>query len=166
MQNLKIVADVADCCKMLQGGISLEIEVWEPWDCHHWTQRRRLPQKGEEVDFSTFLCNVADAPVHAIAAETRYTLLIHEPLTRLFNKSLRAGHFPTSWKQANVTPIFKNKGTNSEPTNYRPISLLSCISKIFEKLVFKQVYKHLTDNNILSDKQSGCRPGHSTQLQL
>ena len=93
-------------------------------------------------------------------------LLIHEPLTRLFNKSLRAGHFPTSWKQANVTPIFKNKGTNSEPTNYRPISLLSCISKIFEKLVFKQVYKHLTDNNILSDKQSGCRPGHSTQLQL
>ena len=93
-------------------------------------------------------------------------LLIYEPLTRPFNKSLSSGKFPSSWKEANVTAIFKNKGANSEPTNYRPISLLSCISKVLERLVFKKVYAHLTCNNILSDKQSGYRPGHSTQLQL
>ena len=93
-------------------------------------------------------------------------VLIYEPLTKLFNKSLSSGCFPTIWKQANVSAIFKNKGSNSEPTNYRPISLLSCTSKILEKLVFKEIYKHLSENDILSDKQSGYRPGHSTQMQL
>ena len=93
-------------------------------------------------------------------------LLIAAPLTKLFNKILQAGLYPTSWKIATVTAIYKRKGSSSDPSNYRPISLLSCLSKVLEKLVFGKIYKHLTDNNILPDKQSGYRPGHSTQMQL
>ena len=93
-------------------------------------------------------------------------ILIYEPLTILFNKSLSEGQFPTSWKEARVTPIFKGKGSASQPTNYRPISLLPCLSKVFERLVFKRVYQHLTDNRLLSETQSGYRPSHSTQFQL
>ena len=76
------------------------------------------------------------------------------------------GIFPNSWKQATVTPIFKNSGSPSDFRQYRPISLLSCLSKILERLVFSSIYSHLTDNNLLSDRQSGYRSGHSTQLQL
>ena len=93
-------------------------------------------------------------------------LLIYEPLTKLFNKSLNTATFPKSWKVANITPIFKNKGSASNPANYRPISILPCLSKILEKIVFRRIYQHVTAQNLLSDKQSGYRPHHSTQLQL
>lgn len=94
------------------------------------------------------------------------TILIYEPLTILFNKSLSEGKFPSGWKEAKVTAIFKRKGSPSQPTNYRPISLLPCLSKVFERLVFKQIYQHLINNRLLSETQSGYRPSHSTQLQL
>ena len=93
-------------------------------------------------------------------------ILIAEPLAKLFNKSLREGIFPASWKLANIKPIFKNKGSPSAISNYRPISLLSCLSKVLERLVFKQIYEHLLNNDLLTEKQSGYRPNHSTQLQL
>ena len=93
-------------------------------------------------------------------------VLISEPMTKLFNKSLSEGIFPNTWKTAIIKPIFKNKGSPSNPTNYRPISLLSCMSKILEKIVFNKIYKHISEHELLTDKQSGYRPEHSTQLQL
>ena len=93
-------------------------------------------------------------------------LLIHEPLTKLFNKSLSEGKFSYNWKEATVTAIFKKIGSASHPNNYRPISLLPCLSKVLERLVFKHIYQHLTDNDLLSENQSGYRPTHSTQHQL
>ena len=93
-------------------------------------------------------------------------LLIADPLSKLFNKSLRTGKFPSSWKLANVKPIFKNKGSPSDISCYRPISLLCVISKVFEKLVFRKIYRHVTDNDLLTERQSGYRPGQGTQLQL
>ena len=86
-------------------------------------------------------------------------------LTRLFNLSLTLQQFPTSWKKANVTPIFK-KEDPSDVNNYRPISLLSCLSKLFEKIVFKYIFNFLRDNNKISLKQSGFMPGDSTVYQL
>lgn len=61
------------------------------------------------------------------------------PLTSLFNKSLNEGYFPSAWKKANVCAIFK-KGDPSQANNNRPISLLSNIEKVFERLVFKRIY--------------------------
>ena len=93
-------------------------------------------------------------------------ILIVSPLTKLFNKSLRFGIFPSLWKQATIHPIFKKKGSASDPLNYRPISLLPCISKIFEKIIFNRVYKHISENQLFTEKQSGYRPNHSTHIQL
>ena len=93
-------------------------------------------------------------------------ILIALPLSKLFNKSLRQGIYPESFKLANIHPIYKNKGSPSDITNYRPINILAAISKIFEKIVHKHIYSHLTDNEMLNDKQSGYRKGHSTEKQL
>ena len=93
-------------------------------------------------------------------------ILIVSPLTTLFNKSLRQGIFPNTWKNALVKPIFKKKGSPSDITQYRPISLLPCLSKVFEKLVFSSIYWHLSEHSLLSDRQSGYRPNHSTEIQL
>ena len=87
------------------------------------------------------------------------------PLSVLFNMSIKSKTFPTIWKEANVTPIFK-KDDPSNPSNYRPISLLSTVGKVMEKIIFKHVFNYLRDHNILSPLQSGFIPGDSTVNQL
>ena len=64
-----------------------------------------------------------------------------------------------------LVPLFK-KGDRSVLSNYRPVSLLSNIGKIQERIVFKHMYNHLVSNNLLFKYQSGFRPGHSTTFQL
>ena len=86
-------------------------------------------------------------------------------LTQLFNLSLERGVFPSKWKKANVTPIHK-KNDNAVVDNYRPVSLLSCVGKLFEKAVFKYVFNFLRDTGAISLKQSGFMPGDSTVYQL
>ena len=73
--------------------------------------------------------------------------------------------FPATWKRANVQPVHK-KDNRQVKTNYRPISLLPIFSKIFEKVLFDGLYDFLRSNNLLSDNQSGFRPGDSTINQL
>ena len=87
------------------------------------------------------------------------------PLCNLFNYSLHTGQVPSSWKEANITPIHK-KDDPSEVSNYRPISLLNTIGKVLEKIVHKHVFNYLNDNNILTSLQSGFLPGDSTVNQL
>ena len=87
------------------------------------------------------------------------------PYSKLFNKSLQTGRFPTQWKQANVCPVFK-KENRSDKTNYRPISLLSSSSKILEKIVYKRLYEYLIDNNLLIEQNSGFKRKDSTVNQL
>ena len=70
--------------------------------------------------------------------------------------------FPACWKAASVVPIFKNYGERSESSNYRPISLLTIISKVFESLINKHLISHLESNNLLSDHQYGFRSSRST----
>ncbi len=87
------------------------------------------------------------------------------PLSMLFNKSLRECAFPSDWKLSNVIPLFK-KGDKSLPSNYRPVALLCCMSKVFEKIMYKHVFNHLMRNDSLYKYQSGFLPGHSTVYQL
>ena len=87
------------------------------------------------------------------------------PLCDIFNTSLRTSVFPEPWKEAFVTPIFKS-GDSSNPANYRPISLLSTLGKVFERIVFKHTFNFLHTHQILSPLQSGFVPGDSTINQL
>ena len=77
-------------------------------------------------------------------------------LTYIFNLSLATGIYIDDWKRARVTPIFKS-GDRRQCENYRPISILPAVSKVFEKEVFRQVYGYLTENCLLSKFQSGFR---------
>ena len=92
-------------------------------------------------------------------------LSIVKPLTKLINLSLRTAIFPDSWKLAHVLPLHK-KNDKSEINNYRPISLLSCVSKIAERVVFKYTFNYIRENHLLSPFQSGFIPGDSTVNQL
>ena len=90
---------------------------------------------------------------------------ITETLVKLFNMSLSKGIFPASWKLANVVPIYK-KAEEFFTSNYRPISLLSTIAKVFERVVFKYLFNYFRDNFMISIWQSGFLPGTSTVTQL
>ena len=87
------------------------------------------------------------------------------PLSIYFNKLICNSYFPSQWKLANVTPIYK-KSDPSKPQNYRPISLLSCLGKIMERCIHKYLYNFLIQNNILTSSQSGFMKGDSTVNQL
>ena len=78
---------------------------------------------------------------------------------------MRTVDFPNELKIAKVTPIYKS-GVFSEICNYRPISVLPAFSKIFEKLVYIQLFNYLNENSLLNEKQFGFRPGRSTELAL
>ncbi|KAL1448140.1 hypothetical protein WDU94_003659 [Cyamophila willieti] len=84
-------------------------------------------------------------------------------LSSIFNKSLLVGIFPSTWKTAVVVPIFK-KGSRFDVANYRPIALLSVLSKIFEKLVFKNLYAYI--DKYLSPLQHGFRQKMSTSTNI
>ena len=86
---------------------------------------------------------------------------ISKPLTILINKSFSMGEFPDALKIAKVIPIFKsNDQENIE--NYRSIAVLTSISKMFEKVLFKRILTFFENNNILDDNQYGFRPNRCT----
>ena len=91
--------------------------------------------------------------------------VIAEPLSIIINQSFDTGIFPNVLKLAKVLPIFK-KDDNQIFTNYRPISLLPVISKIFEKVSYIQFYNFLVQNKLLYGGQHGFRTQHSTETAL
>lgn len=88
--------------------------------------------------------------------------IIH-PLTLIINQSIQTGIFPDALKIAKVKPLYK-KGDSSLLNNYRPISLLPTISKVFERVIYIQLYDYFNSNNLLVDQQYGFRSLHSTEL--
>ena len=87
------------------------------------------------------------------------------PLCQFFNFSLDSCNLPSSWKISNVCPIFKS-GDPSFPSNYRPVSLLNTMEKVFEKIIFKHVFNFLIETRFFTPYQSGFLPGDSTVNQL
>ena len=88
-------------------------------------------------------------------------------LTRMVNASIRSSTFPTEWKTATVTPLIKKPDSDPEDMkNFRPVSNLSYISKLTEKIVMKQIDEHLDNNNLREPLQSAYRSNHSTETAL
>ena len=87
-------------------------------------------------------------------------------LTALFNTALSIGYFPLSWKQATIKMVPKPGKNHKEAKNWRPISLLSCLGKIFERIINSRISQHLEQKNLLSPSQSGFRKGRMTTEQL
>ena len=83
-------------------------------------------------------------------------------LAKLFNKCLKESCFLDCWKVSSVVPVFKNVGERSTAKNYRPVSLLSVVSKVFEKLVNNRIVDHLEKCGLFSDFQYGFRSSRST----
>lgn len=83
-------------------------------------------------------------------------------ITLLFNTSIESGSLPSDWKLANVIPVSKGNSSQSVD-NFRPISLIPVIAKVFEAVVSQQLSAYLLSNAILHSAQSGFRPMHCTQ---
>ena len=86
-------------------------------------------------------------------------------LTHIFNQSINTGIFPEDLKTAIISPIYKS-GSKNECCNYRPISVLSTVAKILEKLISVQLYEYLEKNAILASDQFGFRKIFSTETAM
>ena len=91
--------------------------------------------------------------------------LIAEPLSEVVNACFQQGVYPSSLKHSMITPIFK-KGDPTQTNNYRPISVLSCFSKILEKLISVRITEFLMVHKILNINQHGFLKGRGTDTAL
>ena len=82
--------------------------------------------------------------------------------TELFNMILDSGVIPTQWICGNIVPIYKNKGDSTDPQNYRPITLLSCLGKLFTAIINERLNKYSDSVQLILENQAGFRRGLST----
>ena len=90
---------------------------------------------------------------------------ICKPLHLIFSSCMESGIFPSEWKMANVVPVYK-KDNKQNVKNYCPISLLPIFGKIFERLIYKEMYSFFIENDLISSNQSGFKQGDSCINQL
>ena len=101
-----------------------------------------------------------------------YPMLKHLPrsgmdfLLHIFNLSWSSHSFPSIWKTSSIIPIHKMGKPFDSPASFRPISLTSCVSKLFERIILSRLLFFLESNSIPSPRQAGFRPGRSTLDQI
>ncbi len=90
---------------------------------------------------------------------------LSEPLCKLFTKSMSMSVFPSKWKESFISPVYK-KAAKYIKDNYRPVSLLCCISKVMERVVYNSMYEFFKNHGILTPRNSGFKDKDSTINQL
>ena len=90
---------------------------------------------------------------------------ICKPLELIFKQALTPCLFPSEWTKGNIVSCYK-KGDKQNLKNYRPVSLLPICGKIFERLIFNEMFSFFLSNNLLAPNQSGFKPGDSCINQL
>ena len=152
--------------------ISLSLELKN----HHWISKKTknpnsmflAPVTPQEIEIITRSLNTKKSigpysiPVFLFKILSRH---IAQPLAKIVNASFETSTFPDKLKVGKVNPLYK-KGTCDNPSNYRPISILSVFSKSFEKLMHQRLYKFLELSEILQPLQFGFRENHSTTQAL
>jgi len=81
---------------------------------------------------------------------------------KLFNLILKTGIIPSEWTKGVILPIYKNKGNKKDPNNYRGITLLSCLGKLFTSLLNTRLTKFAKTHQLIGPEQAGFRKGYST----
>ncbi|CAF4326292.1 unnamed protein product [Rotaria magnacalcarata] len=99
--------------------------------------------------------------IHKRCLKNSSELLIQH-LTKLFNKILKQGYTPTKWKTVNIILVLKPNKDKEHPSSYRPISLLSYLGKLLEKIIKQRLMLEFERRNILPEHQAGFRPGKMT----
>ena len=106
---------------------------------------------------------ISGIPIKILKATTA---LFVPALTSLFNQCILTSQLPVEWKSDVVTPLYKRKGDVSDANNYRGISVLPPVAKLFEKILATQITIYLNINNILFSGQRGFRSAHSCETAL
>ena len=75
--------------------------------------------------------------------------LISDSLALIFTRSIETSIFSDEWKSARITPLYKKFGNRSDPSNYRPISIIPMVANVFERIVYDQLYRYLTEKKLL-----------------
>jgi len=108
-------------------------------------------------------CGKASGPDSVLNEYIKHSSSLFMPVyVKLFNRILSSGTLPESWLRGTIIPIYKNKGDIKQPENYRPITLLSCLGKLFTSIVNQRLTEYIESNNLLNHNQCGFRRNHST----
>jgi hypothetical protein len=129
---------------------------------HASSSKRRPTAIGRQRDKSSAIDPMPTSVLKSIAD------LVAPFIAELFSRSLEQGYYPNEFKRAFVTPVIKQTGLDaSVASSYRPISNLSVLSKLFDRMVARQLLSYLNDNNLLHHSlHSGFRSGHSTETAV
>ena len=138
-------------------------------------RRDTCPEESHLSFCSPFSLAEFHAPASNLSSSTAtgpdkvvYSMLKHLPcsgmnfLLHIFNLSWTSHSFPSIWKTSSIIPIHKMGKPLDSPASFRPISLTSCVSKLFERIILSRLLFFLESNSILSPRQAGFRPGRST----
>ena len=122
------------------------------------------------IEIAKIIRNIKKSQVSYCGISGMFINLISQPISysmsKLFNNLFEIGHFPTLWKIAHITAIYKRSGLKTSKINYRPISILPTLSKIFESVMHDRLLVHCMENSIITEKQAAYLKGDSTTQQL
>ena len=144
-----------------------QLPDWKLPDCIHSLHLEYVTPEHVSKNLA-LLGNRSNTDILGIDSKLLYIsrFIISNSLSSLYNLSLSTCHVPADWKQAKITPIYKGKGSKTDPSNYRPISVISHIAKILERHVNAQCLSYLESHSFISDDQSAFLKYRSTITAL
>lgn len=145
-------------------------------ECHIQTQNEQLVSENafyfdivSEVDVISAMYHVKSNAVGLDLLPLKFLKticpLVVKPITYIFNSIIISSQYPEGWKKSKIIPI-KKKSSSDALNNLRPISILSALSKVFERLLKLQICQYVEHHNLLSIHQSGYRPKHSAKTAM
>ena len=152
---------------------SIQSLIWSPENCQNIMKNKKCKlrlQFPSKLKIAKILKNLSNSRCSAIDGLDIVSLKVSsdniaEPIHHIATLSIMQEHFPDDWKKAKVIPLHK-KGDTLDPKNYRPVSILSPLSKVLERVVHDQLYEYFSSNTIIHQSLHGYRKNRSTLTAL